>query len=257
MPLHDSTTLVCLFHTQDHAQAALNDLLQTGIPQSSISLIGGPGAAEDVLDKSELASLGMPDHDYDHLKEGVRRGGVVVGVTASSEQSDRIEDIFEKHSAKKIDEAGSTDRDLYAAAAPLPNSPQSVQGETAIPVVEEEMVVGKRQVDQGGVRVYRRVVETPVEESVTLRDEHVTVERKAVDRPVTDADLSFKDRTIELTETAEEAVVSKNAYVVEEVLVGKTSSERTETVRDTVRKTEVDVEEVPSGSNINSQRLSN
>jgi uncharacterized protein (TIGR02271 family) len=95
------------------------------------------------------------------------------------------------------------------------------------------------------VRVYRRVVEIPVEESVSLREEHVVMERRPVDRPVTDADLAFGDRTIELTETAEEVVLAKNARVVEEVLVGKVASEHIQKVHDSVRRTEVEIEEFP------------
>ena len=239
----DFTTLVCLFHHKDRAQAAIQDLNQAGVPQSAITLIGGLDAPVDALEKSELASLGMPNKDYDHLKDGIRNGGLVVAVSAPGTHADRIEDIFEKHSAGKIDEAVKTNRDPAPAAAPL--AATSMTGETAIPIVKEEMVVGKRTVDQGGVRVYRRVVEIPVEESVNLREEHVTMERRPVDRAVTDVDAAFSDRAIELTETAEEAVILKNAHVVEEVLVGKTATEHTETIHDTVRKTEVEVEEIP------------
>ena len=114
-----------------------------------------------------------------------------------------------------------------------------------IPIVEEELVVGKREVNRGGVRVYRRMVEIPVEESIQLREEHVTVERRPVDRAVTEQDLAFQGgHTIELTETAEEAVVGKSAYVVEEVHIGKQASERTERIHDTVRRTEVQLEEI-------------
>ena len=118
------------------------------------------------------------------------------------------------------------------------------QGAEAIPVVEEEIRVGKREVSRGGVRVVSRVTERPVEENVNLREEHVHVERHAVDRPLTaaDANAAFRERTIEATETAEEAVVSKNARVVEEVVVNKDVDQRTETVRDTVRRTDVDVQ---------------
>ena len=248
----DLTTLVCLFHTQENAQAALNDLRQAGIAQSATTLIGGPNAPVDALEKSELASLGMPDRDYDHLKDGLRDGGLVVAVLAEQGRSETVEDIFAKHSAKKIDEARKTDSDMYAATAPLAD--ESFQGETAIPVVAEELVVGKRAVDQGGVRIFRRVVEIPVEETVNLREEHVTMERRPVNRAVTDSDLTFGNRTIELTETAEEAVISKEARVVEEVLVGKQASEHIETVHDTVRKTEVEVEQIPASEAFASNR---
>ncbi len=252
-----STTLVCLFHTQDNAQAAMNDLRQAGIAQSGMTLIGGPNAPEDALEKSELASLGMPDKDYDHLKHGIRDGGLVFAVTTDTANSDTVEDIFAKHSAKKIDEATKTDAAAALPIAAAPLAAETVQGQTAIPVVTEEMVVGKRTVDQGGVRVFRRVIEIPVEQSVNLREEHVTMERRPADRAVSDSDLAFGDRTIELTETAEEAVIAKNARVVEEVLVGKQASEHVETIHDTVRKTEVEVEQVPATETFESTRRSN
>ncbi len=109
---------------------------------------------------------------------------------------------------------------------------------------EESLAVGKRVVNRGGTRIRRFVVETPVEESVSLHSEKVTLERRPVTdgRPVTD---SFTEKTIEMTETAEEAVVSKTARVYEEVGLRKEATDRVETVRDTVRKEEVEVEQVP------------
>lgn len=113
----------------------------------------------------------------------------------------------------------------------------------SIPVVEEQLRVGKREVQRGGVRIYSRVVETPVNESVNLREEHVDVQRRAVDQPISAADATaFKEQTIEMRETAEEAVVEKSARIVEEVTVGKQVNERQEQIQDTVRHTEVDVQ---------------
>jgi stress response protein YsnF len=114
--------------------------------------------------------------------------------------------------------------------------------------VEEELKIGKRAVARGGVRVFTRLSETPVEESVRLREEHAEVQRREVDRPATEADLAaFQEGSIEVRETAEEAVVSKTARVVGEVEVGKTVTEREETVRDTVRRTQVEVEPIEGG----------
>jgi uncharacterized protein (TIGR02271 family) len=116
-------------------------------------------------------------------------------------------------------------------------------GKAAIPVVQEEVRVGKRQVERGGVRVFSRLVETPVNETVSLREEHVSVERRPVDQPINPRDTTaFKDKTIELRETAEEAVVQKSARVVEEVVVGKEVSQRQQNIKDTVRHTEVEVQ---------------
>ena len=114
-----------------------------------------------------------------------------------------------------------------------------------IKVMEERLRVGKREVAAGAVRVRSYVVERPVEEQVRLHEERVQVERRPVDRPVTAADAAgaFQERTIEAHATAEEAVVGKDVRVVEEIGIRKEATERTETVRDTVRKTEVDVED--------------
>lgn len=111
----------------------------------------------------------------------------------------------------------------------------------AIPLSEETLAVGKRAINRGTTRIRRYVVETPVQEQVNLRDETVSVERRPVSgtSPVTNPD--FTDKVIEVTETAEEAVVSKSARVREEVVVRKEATERTETVRDTVRREDVEI----------------
>ena len=115
-------------------------------------------------------------------------------------------------------------------------------GDEMIPIIEERLVVGKREVDRGRVRVRSYVVERPVEEQIRLHEERVTIERHPVDRALTDADRdAFKERTIEATATSEEAVVQKEARIVEEVSIHKEVADRTETVRDTVRRTEVEV----------------
>jgi uncharacterized protein (TIGR02271 family) len=100
-------------------------------------------------------------------------------------------------------------------------------------------------VQRGGVRIFSRVVETPVSESIGLREEHVNVERHRVDQPVSTADTAaFKEQEITLRETAEEAVVEKSARVVEEVVVAKQVTERQQQIKDTVRRTEVEVEQL-------------
>ena len=242
---NDSTTLVCLFHHQDQARAALQDLYEADVPRSSISLIGNQrNESSEELRSSTLDSLGVPQRDLEHLREGVRSGGTIVAVSAISEHVATVERIFGKHQATKIDETVA--REAESVAAPV-GAAAALEGERAIPIVEEELQVGKRTVDQGGVRVYRRIVEVPAEQTVNLREEHVIVQRNAVDRPATQADLDRQgERSIELTETAEEAVIAKNARVVEEVVLGKQAGEHTEHIRETVRRTEVEVEELPA-----------
>ena len=115
-----------------------------------------------------------------------------------------------------------------------------------VQVVEERLNVGKRSVSRGKVRLHAYVVETAVSENVSLRDETVTIARRPVDRAVSVSELgvdAFKDRTIEMEEIDEEAVVAKSARVVEEIGIRKDVTDRTETVRDTVRSTKVDIED--------------
>ena len=258
MATQELTTYIALFHHRDNAASAIRDLENAGFTRGALTVIGGGngtaysdangtfGEGYGYGGQEGLSEVGVPEKDRNHLQDGLAHGGTVLALQGAGERADDIERIFHKHSANKIDETeGSRTAEVapLAAAAALPVTNAD---STVIPVTQEELVVGKREVDRGGVRVFRRVIEEPVSESVSLREEHVIVDRRPVDRAVTEADLRDGDRTIELTEMAEEAVVGKTARVVEEVRVGKEATERTETIRDTVRHTEVDVEQVGS-----------
>jgi uncharacterized protein (TIGR02271 family) len=148
-------------------------------------------------------------------------------------------------SAQRADLSGTSASTSRTSLQGSQQRDTSTTGKTAIPVVEEQLRVGKREVQRGGVRIFSRVVETPVSESVGLREEHVNVERHRVDQPVSTADTAaFKEQEITLRETAEEAVVEKSARVVEEVVVAKQVTERQQQIKDTVRRTEVEVEQL-------------
>ena len=135
--------------------------------------------------------------------------------------------------------------DLAATARTSDDTSESQR----IPVVEEQLKVGKRTVNRGGVRVIRRTSEKPVHESVDLRKESVRVDRKRVDKPASEADLAaFEEGTIEMRESAEEAVVSKQARVVEEVEIGKQVSHETADIDERLRRTDVDVERMDAGT---------
>lgn len=132
-----------------------------------------------------------------------------------------------------------------AAPLDMPAAPPSTrkQEELRLPVVEEQLRVGKREVEQGGVRVVRRIAGRPVQEQVRLREEFVDVKRRPVDQPLGPAAaLAMKDFDVEVAANAEVPVVAKEARVVEEVVLKKAAAERRETVRDVVRRTDVDVQ---------------
>jgi uncharacterized protein (TIGR02271 family) len=225
-----------------------------------------------------LRHMGMSHKEAHYYAEGIRRGGVLVSVeTDDDEMANRAADIMDDHGAEDIEqraaewkkggwagppptetesipdriETSATPRESGRAATVQPETrqPETRQPETgqarSIPVVEEQLKVGKREVPRGGVRVFTHMTERPVEETVNLRDERINVERRPVDRPASEADFAaFREVTIELTEISEEPVVQKEARVVEEVEVGKQVEQRDETIRDTVRKTNVDVEQM-------------
>jgi len=138
-----------------------------------------------------------------------------------------------------------TARGLGAA----PRDRADLQEERKLDVVQEELQIGKRTLDRGGVRVVQRMSEKPVREIVRLREEHAVVERRNVDREATGDDLSMgKDVVVEVHEKVEEPVVAKRARGVEEVVVGKEVREREETINETVRRKDVDVEKLDGES---------
>lgn len=144
-----------------------------------------------------------------------------------------------EHEAGRGKPAGTAAKPGATGAA----RPGATGKDEVIPLAEERLSVGKRVAHGGRVRVRAYTVETPVEEQVRLREEHVRVERHAADRPATGEEQLFRDRVIEAEETVEEPVVRKEARVTGEVRVNKETRERTETVQDRVRRTEVDVDE--------------
>jgi stress response protein YsnF len=112
--------------------------------------------------------------------------------------------------------------------------------EEVIPLAEETLVVGKHTVTSGTTTVRRFVVEVPVEQQVTLYDERVVVERR---KPVTDAVTgeTLTELTVEMIETSEVPLVAKGVKVREEVVIRRERTKRVETVRDTIRRDEIEI----------------
>lgn len=258
-----SITLAGVFDTHSQAAQACKKLEAAGVEKRFIQLSGGEAesgtsavmrkSAEPREDEGAISRFfsnlfgANDDADAANYSEAVRRGNAVVTVNVADEsRSDEISEILEDCGALDVDERVAQ----WKASGYTPpvgarqDSRQSGATDDTLEVVQEELKVGKRTVEQGGVRVRRYTTATPVEEQVSLHEERAVVDRKKVDRPASEADLqaAFKDQNFEIRETAEEAVVSKAARVVEEVKVGKVSSDRVETVRDNVRRTQVDVE---------------
>ncbi|URI07889.1 YsnF/AvaK domain-containing protein [Aquincola tertiaricarbonis] len=251
-------TIVGVFDHAEKANAALNDLTTAGIRREQITLSDaartGDSAAQDQDDgmlagvRSFFGNLfGDDDRDAAHYSQAMRLGWTVVKVEADDAQAEAAVQALERSGAVDLEEKASEWRATGWSDPAAQGQSIDQDADAVLPVVQETLEVGKREVATGGVRVYSRLVETPVSESVELRSEHAEVHRRPVDRPVTAEDLdSLGDRTIVVRETAEKAVVSKTARVVEEVSVGKTVEHHTQQINETLRSTEVEVERLPA-----------
>lgn len=243
-----ANNVIGVFDSASIADQVVNDLTAGGFDVSDIDQY--QGNSSDL--ENQLQGAGISADDARDYATNVGQAGALVMVRADDTRTDEAVEIMNRYYAESERSDYSGDTAEYATGSEVAGvtagSETSYQAggsdEARLAVAEEQINIGKREVSRGGVRVRSVVSETPVEEQVTLRDETIQVDRHAVDRPVTDADNNvFRDETLEFTETDEEAVVSKDARVVEEVVIGKTAEQRTETVRDTVRRSDVEVEQ--------------
>lgn len=251
-------TVIGIFDNKQEAMNAMNALVSNGFIKENIDVSNRSEAvanntATATTEKSEgfgdsvsnfFGNLFGDDETTrnKYLNVTSDTEGIVTVQTDTQEQADRASKILDDSGAVDVDERDAQYQQKYAANTAANTN---ADREMTIPVVEENLEVGKRTVETGGVRVRSRIVERPVEETLRLREEHVVVNRRPVDRAATDADFSnFKEGDIEITERAEQAVVGKEARVVGEVAIGKTVEEHDKTITDTVRKTEVDVEKL-------------
>ena len=261
-------TVIGLFDSKTEAQAAARDLEAAGFAKENIDFSNrrfdettttsattstpGTGGISGFFN-SLFGDDTTTAQNYTNVASDTE--AILTIQTDSDERSRQIAEILDRNGAVDVDERSAQYQANYAQSGGTTQTATTenrtaATGDMKIPIVEEQMQVGKREVEGGGVRVRSRVIEKPVEETLRLREEHVVVNRRPVDRAVTDADLSsFKEGDIELTERSEEAVVSKQARVVEEVVVGKQVAEREQVVSDTVRRTDVEVEEINTDTN--------
>jgi len=270
-------TVIGFFDNPSEAQSAVQQLESIGISRQNIDVSSGNGSADvsssrennsdygsdrssdndgkrgNAISRFFSSLFGDDDNDADRYSKVGQHAQCIVTVHAQSEdEAEQAADILDDYGAIDVDEragqhgyertgssGGSFDR--------TGSSDRTGDEDTTMERIEENLEVGKKEVERGGVRVRSRIVERPVEETVRLREEHVHVERTPVDRRVSGDELAnFEERDIELTERAEVPVVNKEARVVEEIRINKDSEQREETIRDTVRNTEVDVDNISS-----------
>jgi uncharacterized protein (TIGR02271 family) len=262
--------IVAVFDSSEHAQKAAEALERAGVPAADIERHNQsrPGAAPEHRDSKPQATgfffwdlmVGMASahQDRSDYERRVERGQTVLAVTIHEDDADAVMSILERHAPLDLEEhpaeaasahtrapeqASRTDRETRAAR---PESRETVdreeEEEEVIPLAEESLQVGKRTVNRGTTRIRRYTVETPVEKTVSLRDERVILERRT---PVTDAVTgdALTEKTVEVTETSEVPVAHKVARLKEEVVVRREGVEHKETLQDTVRRDQIAVED--------------
>jgi uncharacterized protein (TIGR02271 family) len=279
----NTRTITAIYDSEADARNARERLVRAGIDDDDVRIVSQQLSGSPVSSDAGASDKGMWEsikdffvghEDRPAYSEGLRRGGYLLTARVDDEHSDQAIGELEQTNAIDLDERSAQWRsEGWSAASAAGMEPRTGTGtststststsegftagdatsmrdasassdEQAIPIVEERLRVGKREVDRGTVRVRSYIVEEPVHEDVSLREERVEVER----RPVGDRDMRadagmLQERTIEISERGEEPVVAKDAVVTEEVVVRKAEDERVENIDETVRRTEVEVDD--------------
>ena len=219
-----ATSVISAFDNQKIASQVTDALLDEGFQDRDIQVLKGD--ADELM--SEIAEHGFGKEDARGFAEAAGEGKTLVAARVPEEKVERAVAIMERYEASQGKGSQGSGR------------------EETVQVVEEELSVGKRKVASGGVRVTTSVSERPVTETVRLREEHVEAERRPADRTLSakEAEAAFEEKTVEMMGTSEEVEVRKEARVVGEVSLSKETKEHQQTVRDTVRRTDVEVEEI-------------
>jgi uncharacterized protein (TIGR02271 family) len=232
-------TVIGLFDDHSEAMQAYQALQASGFSTSDLDIL----TEDDRSDEPKLAKIRqyVPEPDSSIYLEGVRMGGTILTARAEGGNMQRAAEIMSGYNMVNIQDRAQQWR---TSNADLPEMTTSANNSNVLEVIEEDLEIGKETVERGRMRVYTEVTEQPVEENIALREETVRVQRRPVDRTIPADPTLFQEKSVEVVERAEVAHVDKVARVVEEVVVGKDVNERVETVRDTVRRQDVQVEEV-------------
>jgi uncharacterized protein (TIGR02271 family) len=268
-------TIIGIFDSAAEANNAVERLTANGYDRDMIDVsINNRTSTDEVVSRDRtddddtfgekvsrfFRNLFDDDDETNKYTDVARRGGAIVTVHADSkDKAEDASEILNSCGAIDVDERSreySQSNRSYSETSENRISDDSdvdltsrdrdidIDRNRRIPIIEEELQVGKREVERGGVKIRSRIVEKPVEETVRLREERLTVDRQPVNRPAADGDLqTFREGEIDVRQHAEVPVVNKEVRVVEEINLNKDVVEREETIRDTVRRTEVDIDD--------------
>jgi uncharacterized protein (TIGR02271 family) len=235
-----SPTVTALYDSREEAHRALQSL------KAEVSL-----AHAEIYDRTDasleaLRELDLTPEERAACEDKLATGEyMLLAQVENGEDPDRIITVLER--AADEDFRRPDAQGAQARTGATENGSRAI-AEERLPVIEEELRIGTREVVRGGARVRSRVEEAPVTQDVELIEEFVRVETRPAARPVSEQELEqaglLRERVIEIAQVREEAVVNKEAFVREEVVVSKTTERRVEQIHETVRRTEVETEEL-------------
>ena len=264
-------TIVAVYDTNAHAEAAVKALKAGGIADADISvfdddrLAGDKKAiAEGVKDVGlwqRLFGDDVHEHEATVYHQTLERGGVVVSARVLDNEVAHATAILDIHRPVDVHDRAVTSgiapaAHVEAVEKKLDAVPLAAAQKVAVPaklakandevlrLAEEQLQVGKRMVETGRTRVRRFVTEHEASADVTLHNEHAEVLRRAVTDPKYVGEIDWADGEIEVVETAEHALVNKTARIVEEVSLKKIGADHVETVKDKIRRQQVEIERV-------------
>jgi uncharacterized protein (TIGR02271 family) len=270
-------TLVAVYDTPAHADAAVKALKAAGFAESDISVFdaarlkGGKVTMSSGVKETglwhRLFGTDVYVHEADIYGQTIEEGGVVISVRVPSDEVAHATAVLNIYRPVDVH-----DRAVTAGVAPAALVDTIEKKIDAVPLLaeqkiavspklaaaqpdvlrlaEEHLEVGKEQVETGRTRVRRFVTERDVAQDVTLHEEHAEVLRKAISDPKYVAEIDWADGTIEIIETAEHALVNKTARIVEEVGLKKIGADHVETIRDKLRRQQVEIERVGADGKI-------
>ena len=242
--------IIAVYDRAEKARDAARALESSGFVTSDISVLNsGSLTDKDIRDSSvwqRLFGRSVPDQESAAYRRTINSGGAVLTLRTPDRELDRAMKILNVHGPMNLqDRSGSA----LASARTSATAPTETRGldaaEEVLRLAEEQIDIGKRQVATGKSRIRRFVTEKPVEQQITLHEEHYEISHREVNDPQLANDIDWRDRTIEVIETSEQPVVTKTARIAEEVVIRRRGSDHVETIRDTVRRQQLEVERVP------------
>lgn len=245
--------VVTAYDSIDKAKNAMKVLQNAGYNASDLSIIDRSALKSHETDHVGLWRRLFGENVWDHeaavYGDTLDKGGAVLAARVPDDEVARVMSLLDVHQPLDVHavaaKIGETVPVQAKALVTPPIAKTDAKDPETLRLAEEQLNVGKRLFETGTTRIRRFVTERPVEQQVTLHEEHADVVRKAISDPSYVADIDWSDKAYEVTETAEQAVVSKTARVVEEVTLRKTGADRVETVKDTVRRQQAEVEKIP------------